>query len=83
MRKLACFLISLLLFSAPSLVFAELPSHPLIEMAKQKEGQRVRYALDEGAQVGLTADGKSYCVLWLPERTNPQKPPPMIGGKIA
>lgn len=66
------------LFLAVSPVSAEMPVHLLIEKARQEEAQRVRYALDNGAQVGLTSDGKSYYVLWLPEGADPKNPPPMV-----
>lgn len=59
-------------------VFAQLPSHPLVAMAEQKEGECVRYALDNGVQVGLTSDGKSYYLLWFPQGTDPQNPPPIL-----
>ena len=57
---------------------APLPSHPLIEQAQEQRGPRVKYALDNGAQVGLTSDGKSYYLLWLPGGYDPGKLPPMI-----
>lgn len=66
------------LFLAAAPAFAELPGHPLIEKAKRDQAERVRYALENGAQVGLTADGKSYYVLWFPEGTGPGNLPPMI-----
>ncbi len=74
--RVAVIIFVIFLMASPCI--ASLPEHPLIELAKQKEGQRVRYALDEGVQVGLTADGKSYYVLWLPPGTDPKNPPPMI-----
>ena len=77
-RKFAGSLVVLALLSAPSLAFAELPNHPLIEKAKQENEQRVDYAIKNGVKVGLTSDGKSYYVLWLPEGTDPENPPPMI-----
>ncbi len=66
----------LLLPAAP--VFAQMPSHPLIDKARQEEAPRVRYALENGAQVELTPDGKSYYLLWFPEGTGPENPPPMV-----
>ena len=78
MRKLACSFILLALFLAPSIVLAELPSHPLIEKAKQQRMPRVRYALENGAEVGLTSDGKSFYLLWFPEGYSAQNPPPMV-----
>lgn len=66
------------LFMTASTILAELPSHPLIEKAKQERMPRVRYALENGAEVELTSDGKSYYLLWFPEGSNPQHLPPMI-----
>ena len=69
---------NLILCLAAAPCMAGLPEHPLIDLAQRKDGKHVRYALDHGAQVGLTADGKSYYVLWLPEGSDPQNPPPII-----
>ncbi len=57
---------------------AELPNHPLITLSKEKRGPRVKYALDNGAQVGLTSDGKSFYVAWFPEGTNLKDLPPVL-----
>ena len=57
---------------------ATLPNHPLIEQAKEKHGPRVKYALDNEVQVGLTADGKSYYVLWFPDGYGLDHLPPMV-----
>ena len=78
MKRSIYFFIMLGLLLSVSPVFAELPSHPLIEQAKQERGPRVQYAIQNGAEVGLTADGKSFYLLWLPEGSDPQNPPPMI-----
>lgn len=72
-----CFAL-LALLSATASVFAELPSHPLIEKAKQEQAQRVQYALDNGAQVRLTSDRKSYYILWFPRGSSESNPPPMV-----
>lgn len=66
---LTFFLLSVIL--PVSSAFAELPQHRLIELAERAEGPRVRYVLENGVQVGLTSDGKSYYVLWLPEGYSP------------
>lgn len=56
----------------------ELPDHPLIQQAKQTRAPRVQYALKNGAEVHLTSDGKSFYLLWFPEGTSAQDPPPMV-----
>lgn len=76
MKKLA-FLILSALFLAPA-AFAELPNHPLLEQARQKRAPRVTYALQNGAEVGLTEDGKSYYLLWFPKGSDSKNPPPMV-----
>ena len=78
MRKHAPFLVILGLLLAASPVSGEMLRHPLIEKAKQDHGQRVQYALNNGAGIGLTSDGKSYYLLWLPEGSDSQNPPPMV-----
>ena len=50
-------------------VFAELPNHPLIEQAQRQRGERVQYALENGAQVALTPDGKSFYLYGFPKET--------------
>ncbi len=77
MKKLTLLFILSALISAPA-AFAELPSHPLIEKAQREEAPRVKYALDNGAEVGLTSDGKSYYVLWFPKGSSEKNLPPMI-----
>ena len=79
MKKSIYFFILLELLSSVSAVFAaELPSHPLIEQAKQERAPRVQYATQNGAEVGLTADGKSFYLLWFPEGKGRQDLPPMV-----
>ena len=68
-----------LLLSFPAVLFcAEVPDHPLIEKAKQMRMPRVEYALENGAEVSLTSDRKSFYLLWLPKGSDPKNPPPMI-----
>jgi len=74
----AAFLFLISAFLASNGLAAEVPEHPLLEQAKRECAQRMRYALDNGARVELTSDGKSFYVLWLPENTDPANPPPMI-----
>ncbi len=76
-KRLQTAALTWLCLAAP-FAFAELPHHSLIEQAQQEEAPRVRYALEHGAEVGLTADGKSYYLLWFPEGSDAQHPPPMI-----
>jgi hypothetical protein len=76
-RKAATFILLGLFFSITT-VFAEILNHPLIEKARQERMNRFQYALANGAQVALTADGKSYYILWLPEGRNFNNLPPMV-----
>ncbi|MFA6610468.1 MAG: hypothetical protein WCT15_06445 [Candidatus Omnitrophota bacterium] len=69
-------LLLLLLSTAPAM--AELPDHPLIAQAQSEAARRVNYAEANDAIVELTADGKIFYVLWLPEGATPEDPPPMI-----
>ena len=78
MKKNLCFLVLLGIFSAASPLFAELPNHPLIEKAQQAQMPRVRYALENGAQVELTSDGKSFYLFWFPPGSDPKNLPPVI-----
>src|SRR3989338_3418927 len=57
---------------------AEAPSHPLLDQAKRETSERFDYAVNNGARIGLTKDGKSFFVLWTPPGTGPDNPPPMI-----
>ncbi len=74
----AAFFILIGLFSSLSTVFAEIPSHPLIQKAMQDRKPRVQYALANNVQVALTSDGKSYYILWLPEGYSLDNLPPMV-----
>lgn len=75
-RKTASFIIGLFWFV--SIVYAQIPNHPLIEKAKQERMPRVQYALANGVQVTLTSDGKSYYILWLPKGYDFDNLPPMV-----
>jgi hypothetical protein len=59
-------------------VFGEEPGHPLLEKAKKMRAPRYQFALENGAQIGLTQEGKSFYVLWIPEGADPENPPPMV-----
>ncbi len=61
-----------------SIAAFDLPSHPLIEQAKRESGMRLNYALQNGARAELTADGRSFYLLWFPANRNNANPPPMI-----
>ena len=76
--KWVLFLIPLWLLSTAAPLLAEIPSHPLLEKAQRERRPRVQYALDNGATIHLTDDGKSFYVLWLPEGSDPQNPPPIM-----
>ncbi len=78
MRKSSLVSMVLGVFLSTSSVYAEIPKHPLIDQARKQRGLRVEYALKNGVQVGLTSDGKSYYVLWLPKGSAPKDPPPML-----
>ncbi len=56
----------------------ELPDHPLLEQAKRESRQRFDYAQDNNARIELTADRKSFYVLWFPENSDSYNPPPVI-----
>lgn len=77
MKKILLFILMWLVMSGSEL-FADMPSHPLLEQAKKARAPRVKYALDNGAQIGLTPEGKSFYLLWYPEGTNPGEPLPMV-----
>ncbi|MBN2453469.1 MAG: hypothetical protein JXB40_04330 [Candidatus Omnitrophica bacterium] len=69
--------LALAFFSAYA--FADgLPNYPLLEQAKRENPSRVDYALQNGARIELTDDGKSFYILWYPESANPADPPPLI-----
>ena len=67
-----------LFLAFPPAFAADLPSHPLIEQARRERMPRLRYALENGAEIGLTPDGKSYYLVWFPKGTNPQSLPPVV-----
>jgi hypothetical protein len=77
-RYKSVFLTALFLLASIPAAFAELPSHPLIEKAKEQRGPRVQYALQNGVEIVLTSDGKSFYLLWFPEGYSAKNPPPMI-----
>lgn len=62
----------------PSAALAKWPDHPLIDKARQQRLPRVQYALDNGAQVHLTQDGKSFYLLWFPGGVSSRNFPPMV-----
>ena len=78
MEKISLALILLLVCPAGNLFSMEEVSHPLLEQAKQKRFPRYQFALRNGAEVGLTPEGKSFYVLWLPQGRSPREMPPMI-----
>src|SRR3989338_7580457 len=78
MKNRVQFLVLSGLFLFTSSAFAGLPNHPLIDLAKQDHGNRVQYAIDNGAETHLTSDGKSYYVLWFPEGSGSDNLSPMV-----
>ncbi len=64
---------------APTVTEAASPeSLPLLRQAQTANPQRYQYAVEQGAQILLTADGKSFYVWWLPAGSDPANPPPII-----
>lgn len=55
-----------------------LPSLSLLRQARAADPVRFRYALEQGARILPTADGKSFYVTWLPPDSDASNPPPMI-----
>lgn len=51
---------------------------PLIQQAQTANPERYQFAVDQGAQIVPTTDGKSFYLLWLPAGSDPSNPPPMI-----
>ncbi len=51
--------------------------HPLVDQARKADERRYQFALEQGAKVLPTSDGKSFYVLWLPE-SGKKGPPPII-----
>jgi len=50
----------------------------LLERAKRATPARYTFAMDRGAEVKPTADGRSFFVVWYPEGTTEDARPPMI-----
>ncbi|MSR78337.1 MAG: hypothetical protein EXS63_08980 [Candidatus Omnitrophica bacterium] len=59
---------------------SDIPSHPLLEQARQAKLERFNYALQHGAKIELTPDGKTFFLLWYPSSKVPGKPVPMFAG---
>lgn len=73
------FLIPVVLFAlSGSVTAADLPVHPLLEQAKSQSASRMGYALENRARVELTADGKTFYLLWFPEGATAVNHQPMI-----
>lgn len=53
-------------------------SLPLLQQAQAANAERYQYAVEQGAQILPTTDGKSFYVLWLPANSDPANPPPII-----
>ncbi len=51
---------------------------PILRQAMKERGPRADEAKAQGARVELTAGGRSFHVLWLPEKSDPLNPPPLI-----
>ncbi|MFH2104088.1 MAG: hypothetical protein ABIJ39_12120 [Chloroflexota bacterium] len=50
----------------------------LFERASTRDPVRYAYALDQGAQMLLSEDGRSFLLFWLPPGGDPNNPPPLI-----
>lgn len=57
---------------------SSIESMPLVQQAQDANPERYQFALDQGAQILPTTDGKSFYALWLPEGGDPSNPPPII-----
>jgi len=55
-----------------------LESLPLFQQAQTASPERYQYAIEQGAQILPTTDGKSFYLWWLPPGSDPANPPPMI-----
>lgn len=55
-----------------------LPDHRLLEQAREESPERFHYALENGADIGITPDGKTFYILWLPENSRTGDLPPII-----
>ncbi len=51
--------------------------HPLLDQARKADERRYQYAVEQGARIEQTSDGRSFYVLWLP-KTKKAGPPPII-----
>jgi len=78
MRRNSFILTAFFLLFARPVAASELPSHPLIEKAKEMRAPRVQYAQENGAQVELTSDGKSFYLYWFPEGADPAATPVVV-----
>ena len=57
---------------------ASADGHDLLDKARRDEPLRYDYAMQHGARIGFTDDGRTFYVLWYPEGFHPDDPPPMI-----
>ncbi|HTL69833.1 MAG TPA: hypothetical protein VL404_00935 [Candidatus Eisenbacteria bacterium] len=49
--------------------------HPLVLKARQANPGRYQFAVQSGARIGVTADGRSFYILWYPKGAVPGKTP--------
>ncbi len=54
------------------------PEHRLLEQARRESPDRFRYALENGANIDITPDSKTFYILWLPKNAMTGEPPPII-----
>jgi hypothetical protein len=50
----------------------------LLERARQADPRRYQFAIDRGADIKATADGRSFFLAWYPEGTTEEQRPPTI-----
>lgn len=54
------------------------PLPPLVEQANKANQRRYQYAVDAGARIEPTKDGKSFYILWYPKAAQEGERPPLI-----
>ncbi len=76
--KLGLFLSALLLSASISADASQAGGEALLEMAKTKRAPRYEYAMQNHAEIGYTADGKSFYLFWAPENYSPETTPVIV-----
>ncbi len=76
-NRLICFF-GILVFAFGNCSVAEESELLLLKRAKRERAPRYQAAVQEGAQIGMTPEGQSFYVLWLPPGSTAEKMPPMV-----